>query len=54
MARLDSADEIAALVPVLVQDWRAGKAALPLPLAVANASRRGRSQGLVALLEQVA
>ena len=54
MARLDSADEIAALLPVLVHGWRAGKAELPQALAVQQASRRGRSAGLVALLEQAA
>ena len=52
MARLDSADEIAALLPALVRDWRAGKAVLPQPLAVQQASRRGRSLALVALLDQ--
>ena len=54
MARLDSADEIAALLPVLVHDWRAGKGELPQALAVEKASRRGRSAGLLALLEQAA
>lgn len=52
VARLDSVEEIAALLPALVRDWRQGKAVLPQTLAVQQASRRGRSQALVALLEQ--
>ena len=52
MARLDSADEIARLLPALVRDWRQGKAVLPQALAVQQASRWWRSQALVALLEQ--
>ena len=52
VARLDSADEIAVLLPALVRDWRQGKAVLPQMLPVQQASRRGRSQALVALLEQ--
>lgn len=52
VAHLDSADEIAVLLPALVRDWRQGKAVLPQTLAVQQASRRGRSQALVALLEQ--
>jgi len=53
MARLDSADEIAALLPALVRDWRQGKVVLPQPLAVQQASRLGRSKALVALVEQL-
>jgi hypothetical protein len=49
---LDSADEIASALTALLQDWRLGKAVLPQPLAVQQASRRGRSQTLVGLLEQ--
>ena len=52
VARLDSADEIARVLPGLVRDWLEGKAVLPQGLAVQQASRRGRSQALVALLEQ--
>ncbi|WP_296502328.1 glycosyltransferase [Rhodoferax sp.] len=52
VARLDSVEEIAALLPALVRDWREGKAVLPQTLAVQQASRHGRSQALVALLEQ--
>ncbi len=52
VARLDSADEIAQLLPVLVRAWRQGHVVLPKPLAVQQASRRGRSQALVSLLEQ--
>jgi hypothetical protein len=52
IVRLDSADEIAALLPTLVSDWRAGKAVLPQPLAVQQASRSGRSKALVALMAQ--
>ncbi|MDO8777626.1 MAG: glycosyltransferase [Burkholderiaceae bacterium] len=53
VARLDSADEIALVLPALVRDWRQGKAVLPQSLAVQKASRRGRSEAFVALLEQV-
>jgi len=52
IARLDSADEIASVLPALVRDWRQGKAVLPQAFAVQLASRRGRSQALVGLLEQ--
>lgn len=52
MARLDSSDEIALLLPTLVRDWRQGKVVLPQSLVVQQASRRGRSQALAALLEQ--
>jgi glycosyltransferase involved in cell wall biosynthesis len=53
LAPLDSVDDIARLLPVLMRDWRTGKGALPHALAVQRASRCGRSQGLVALLEAV-
>ena len=53
LAPLDCVEDIARLLPVLVRDWRAGKGALPQALAVQQASRHGRSQGLVALLEAV-
>ena len=54
IARLDSADEIARVLPALVHSWRQGKMVLPNTLAVQQASRRGRSQTLVTLLEQAA
>ena len=54
IARLDSAEDIAAILPALVRDWRQGKVVLPNADAVQQASRRGRSRALVALLEQVA
>lgn len=54
MARLDSADEIAQLLPGLVREWRQGKAVLPQAQAVQQASRRGRSEAFVVLLEQAA
>ena len=53
IARLDSADEIAAVLPALISLWRAGNAVLPEPLAVRQASRRGRSICLASLLERV-
>lgn len=53
MARLDSVEEIAELLPALVRDLRRGSAALPKALAVQQASRQGRSQALAALLAQV-
>ena len=52
MVRLDSADDIARLLPVLIQNWRQGQGSLPLASAVQQASRFGRSQGLAALLGQ--
>jgi Glycosyl transferase 4-like domain len=52
IARLDSTEEIARLLPALVRDWRNGFAVLPQALAVQQASRRGRSQALASLLEQ--
>jgi hypothetical protein len=53
IARLDSADEIARLLPALVRKLREGRAVLPQILAVQQASRRGRSQALAALLNQM-
>lgn len=52
IAPLDSADDIARLLPKLVHEWRQGQGVLPQALAVQQASRYGRSQGLAALLEQ--
>jgi glycosyltransferase involved in cell wall biosynthesis len=54
IARLDSADEIAAMLPALVRDWQQGKAKRPEASAVQQASRQGRSKALTALLDQVA
>ena len=54
MARLDSVDEIERVLPALVRDWRRGKAALPQPLVVQLASRRGRSESFVRLLREAA
>ena len=51
---LDSAEEISRALPKLVRDWRRGDSLLPTALAILRASRRGRSQALVALLEQAA
>lgn len=53
IVRLDSADDIAQMLPALVRDWRQGKVVLPDALAVQQASRLGRSQALAVLLEQV-
>jgi hypothetical protein len=52
IARLDSADEISRVLLALVHSLRMGNAALPQSAAVQQASRRGRSQALVALLNQ--
>jgi len=52
VARLDSVDEIAALLPAFVRAWRQGASVLPQQTAVQQASRRGRSQAFVALLEK--
>ncbi|MDO9235787.1 MAG: glycosyltransferase [Aquabacterium sp.] len=53
IVRLDSADDIAQMLPALVRDWRQGKVVLPDALAVQQASRLGRSQALAVLLAQV-
>ena len=53
LARLDSVEEIAGILPPLVNDWRAGKARLPQALAVERASRRSRSKALVVLMNQI-
>ena len=52
IARLDSVDEIAAALPVLVDDLRQGHVMLPQTQAVQQASRLGRSQSLAKLLAQ--
>lgn len=52
IVRLESSDDIAAILPVLVNRWQHGTALLPQPLAVAQSSRHSRSAGLVALLNQ--
>ena len=54
IVRLDSVDEIAAVLPKLVSDWRQGIAVLPQEWAVQQASRLGRSKALVGLLAQAA
>lgn len=52
VARLDSADEIARMLPALVHDLRQGSAARPQALAVQQASRHGRAHDLAILLAQ--
>src|SRR5450759_144147 len=52
IARLDSAGEIASVLPALVCKLRDGKAGLPQPLAVQKASRRGRCEAFVGLLQR--
>jgi hypothetical protein len=52
IARLDSVEEIAQVLPRLVQAWRAGQGELPQALAVQQASRRGRSQVLAEWLTE--
>lgn len=54
IARLDSVDEIAAMLPPFVHALRAGTGALPEPGYVRQASRRGRARVLAALLDQIA
>ena len=53
IVRLDSADEIAAYLPGYLEALRAHRAARPDPLAVARASRLGRTEALVRLLDHV-
>ena len=53
MARLDSADEIAAVLLALMAAFKEARAELPDPVAVQSASRKGRAESLVQLLNQV-
>ncbi len=53
IVRLDSADEIAAFLPGFLDALREKRAALPEPGAVARASRLGRTESLVTLLERL-
>ena len=50
LCRLDSAKEIASLLPTLVRNWREGRVSLPTQDAVHQASRQGRSQAFANLL----
>ena len=51
IARLDSVDEIAALLPKFLGDARDGRAKMPAKVAVTQASRRGRTEMLASLLD---
>lgn len=51
IVRLDSVDDMVFAIPALVCDLRAGKVVLPHAEAVQKASRRGRCEALVSLLE---
>ena len=53
MARLDSVNEILAVLPDFVSQWRRNNAALPLQAAVQTASRRVRTISLSVLLNGV-
>jgi len=53
IARLDSADEIANLLPPFLAAIQAGESQLPDVAAVPRASRRGRAETLVSLLRSV-
>ncbi|WP_255406981.1 glycosyltransferase [Rhodoferax sp. OV413] len=53
MARIDSVDEIAALLPRFVAAVRAQAVRQPDPAAVRNASRQGRSKAFADLLAEV-
>lgn len=52
IARLDSVEEIAAVLTSLVTAWRRGQNRLPRPEAVVQASRQGRSRSLAMLLDR--
>lgn len=54
IARLDSVNEIVAILPRLVRDLREDKCAKPGLAAVRQASRRGRSEVLVEWLDSIA
>lgn len=51
MARLDSAEDIAAMLPGFLQAVRAGHAPVPEAQAVRQASRKGRSEDFARLLQ---
>ncbi|MDR2187939.1 MAG: glycosyltransferase [Azonexus sp.] len=51
IVRLDSIDDISAALPLFLAAVRAGRAALPDPQAVAQASRQGRTAELARLLD---
>jgi len=51
IARLDSADEIEALLPRFIEEVRAGSARKPDPTAVVQASRRSRAEALARVLD---
>jgi glycosyltransferase involved in cell wall biosynthesis len=53
IARLDSVDEIAALLPIFLSAVRAGRTPLPAADAVRLASRKGRTAMLAGLLESM-
>lgn len=50
VARLDSTEEIAAVLPAFLEECRQGRTQRPQAQAVRQASRQGRSEDLVALL----
>jgi len=54
IAALEDVGAMADLLARFVADQRAGRVQLPTPQAVARASRRGRSEQLVSLLQRVA
>jgi pyridoxine/pyridoxamine 5'-phosphate oxidase len=53
VARLDSADAIATELMALMAALKEARAELPNPVAVQSASRKGRAESLVQLLNQV-
>jgi hypothetical protein len=52
IAHLNSAEDIARVLPAFVHSWRNGTMALPRAMVVQQSSRLGRSQAFVALLAQ--
>lgn len=54
LARLDSAEEIAAILPIFLHECRHGNACLPHPQAVQKASRQARSKEFATLLNRAA
>ena len=54
IARMDSADEIAALLPRFIDAVRAGTASRPDPAVVAHASRTSRAEALAQVLDGLA
>lgn len=52
IARLDLADELGGVLPLLVSHWQRGKSVLPPALVLQQSSWRGRCEALAELLNR--